>query len=106
MVCFYLRGANPAFLIYFMRFILFCFIFLFSIEPMVQAQTPGNHTVSGFIREAATGESLLGANVYIKENLKGVTTNSMVFIPSRFLPGNTRWSSPTWVSRVRSGPLT
>ena len=29
MVCFYLRGANPAFLIYFMRFILFCFIFLF-----------------------------------------------------------------------------
>ena len=79
MVCFYLRGANPAFLIYFMRFILFCFIFLFSIEPMVQAQTPGNHTVSGFIREAATGESLLGANVYIKENLKGVTTNQYGF---------------------------
>ena len=65
MVCFYLRGANRPSLSL-LRFILFCFIFLFSIEPMVQAQTR-NHTVSGFIREAATGESLLGANVYIKE---------------------------------------
>ncbi|HNP48727.1 MAG TPA: TonB-dependent receptor, partial [Bacteroidia bacterium] len=38
-----------------------------------------SHTVSGFVKEASTGESLLGTNVYLKENLKGVTTNQYGF---------------------------
>ncbi|MBL0102690.1 MAG: TonB-dependent receptor [Bacteroidetes bacterium] len=37
------------------------------------------HTVSGYVIEKATGESLLGANVYLKENLKGTTTNQYGF---------------------------
>ncbi|REK49336.1 MAG: TonB-dependent receptor [Bacteroidetes bacterium] len=32
-------------------------------------------TISGFVKEEGTGESLLGANVYIKENLKGTSSN-------------------------------
>ncbi|HRH65933.1 MAG TPA: TonB-dependent receptor, partial [Bacteroidia bacterium] len=38
-----------------------------------------NHTVSGFVKEDETGESLLGTNVYIKETLKGTNTNQYGF---------------------------
>lgn len=41
------------------------------------AQT--NHTISGYIKEAETGESLFGANVYLKETLKGSTSNQYGF---------------------------
>ena len=37
------------------------------------------HTISGYVKEEATGESLLGANVYVKETLKGTTTNPYGF---------------------------
>ncbi len=37
------------------------------------------HTISGYVKEEATGESLLGANVYIKESLKGTVTNQYGF---------------------------
>lgn len=33
------------------------------------------YTVSGYIRDAATGEDIIGANVYIQETQKGVTSN-------------------------------
>jgi len=32
-------------------------------------------TISGFVKDQSNGESLLGANVFIKELMKGVTTN-------------------------------
>ena len=38
-----------------------------------------NHTISGYIKEDASGESLFGTNVYIKETLKGSTTNQYGF---------------------------
>src|SRR6266404_1692443 len=37
------------------------------------------HTISGYVKEAETGESLLGTNVYIKENLRGTNTNQYGF---------------------------
>ena len=37
------------------------------------------YTISGYVKEESTGESLLGTNVYIKENLKGTTTNQYGF---------------------------
>ncbi len=37
------------------------------------------HTISGYVKEESTGESLLGTNVYIKENLKGTVTNQYGF---------------------------
>ncbi|MFI5164935.1 MAG: carboxypeptidase-like regulatory domain-containing protein, partial [Bacteroidia bacterium] len=36
-------------------------------------------TISGYVKEANTGESVLGANVYIKENLLGTQTNQYGF---------------------------
>ncbi|MEW6470484.1 MAG: TonB-dependent receptor [Bacteroidota bacterium] len=36
-------------------------------------------TISGYVKEESTGEFLLGANVYIKENKKGTTTNQYGF---------------------------
>ncbi len=37
------------------------------------------HTISGYVKEESTGESLLGSNVYIKETLKGTVTNQYGF---------------------------
>ncbi len=37
------------------------------------------HTISGYVKEESTGESLLGATIYIKETLKGTTTNQYGF---------------------------
>ncbi len=37
------------------------------------------YTVSGYVKDASSGESLIGANVYIKESLKGTTTNQYGF---------------------------
>ena len=36
-------------------------------------------TISGYVKEAATGEFLMGANVYLKENLKGTSSNQYGF---------------------------
>ena len=43
------------------------------------SQAQNKYTVSGFIKEAESGENLLGANVYIKELLEGTTTNQYGF---------------------------
>ena len=37
------------------------------------------HTISGTVKDAKTGEDLIGATVYIKELGKGVTTNAYGF---------------------------
>lgn len=36
-------------------------------------------TISGYVRDASSGEELIGANVYIKELMKGTTTNHYGF---------------------------
>lgn len=57
-----------------LRFLLFLFVSIFTLSVSAQ-----NHTVSGFVKEEETGESLLGTNVYIKETLKGTSTNQYGF---------------------------
>lgn len=52
------------------------FIILYFISIPASAQL---HTISGYVKEDETGESLFGANVYIKETLKGTTTNPYGF---------------------------
>lgn len=49
-------------------------LFIIPVHAMAQL-----HTISGYVKEEATGESLLGANVYIKETLKGTNTNQYGF---------------------------
>ena len=52
------------------------FIFLFALPFSGVSQ---QYTISGFVKEESTGESLAGANVYLKENLKGTSTNTYGF---------------------------
>ncbi|MDQ3190290.1 MAG: TonB-dependent receptor [Bacteroidota bacterium] len=49
---------------------------MFSAFP-VTAQN--KYTISGYVKEDKSGEYLTGANVYIKESLKGTTTNQYGF---------------------------
>ena len=49
--------------------VLICFLlFSFSVYPQ-------KYTISGYVKSATTGEYLIGANVYVKETMKGVQTN-------------------------------
>lgn len=50
--------------------IAFCFTFL-----AVYSQDKKTFTISGYVKDAGTGEYSIGANVYVKELLKGVNTN-------------------------------
>lgn len=47
--------------------------FLF-LSLFLQAQLP-KYTISGYVKDASTGEYLIGANVYVKETMKGTQTN-------------------------------
>ncbi len=57
------------------------------ILRMGKANTPGENptpeirkfTISGFVRDKASGEVLIGANVYDKQSYKGTTTNAYGF---------------------------
>ncbi|HNQ12341.1 MAG TPA: TonB-dependent receptor [Bacteroidia bacterium] len=44
-----------------------------------QSYAQKKYTVSGYVKDASSGESLFGANVYIKELLKGNSTNAYGF---------------------------
>ncbi len=46
-----------------------------------------NHTISGYLKDKASGEELIGANVYIRDSHLGTTTNSYGFY-SLTLPVN------------------
>lgn len=49
-----------------------CLLFLTSFA---QAQQTPKYTISGYVKDASTGEYLIGANVYVKETMKGARTN-------------------------------
>ena len=57
------------------RFILFCFLMIFSNGIFSQEK----YTLSGYIKEAQSGEYLIGANIFLKETFQGVTTNQYGF---------------------------
>ncbi len=74
------------------RFLYTHLLFFILIIPVVEsthAQTrETKHTISGYIRDKANGETLIGANVYAKENLKGTTTNEYGFYSLTIPEGN------------------
>lgn len=47
-----------------------------------------NFTISGYVKEESTGESLLGANVFVKETRKGTVTNQYGFFSLTIPEGN------------------
>src|SRR5438128_1124190 len=60
-------------------------IFLFAA---VSACAQEKFTISGFVKEVSSGESLLGANVYVKEGLQGTSTNAYGFYSMTLPKGN------------------
>jgi hypothetical protein len=56
------------------RIFLLCILLLFSLNFFAQS-----FTISGYVYDAITGETLIGTNVYEKEGLKGTTTNTYGF---------------------------
>lgn len=68
-----------------MRFLLTAFLSLsFSIISLSQ----NKFTISGYMKDAANGEALIGATVYIKETGTGGITNEYGFYSITLLPSN------------------
>lgn len=57
-----------------------------SITPVILLAQ--KYTVSGYVTDASTGESLIGTNVYIKNPLRGTTTNTYGFYTITLEKGN------------------
>jgi hypothetical protein len=53
-----------------------------------QAQQNKSFTVSGYVKDASTGESLLGTVIYIVDSAKGTQTNSYGFYSITLPAGN------------------
>lgn len=64
-------------------FTLFLLLFL-TFDAMAQKKV----TVSGYLKDADSGEDLIGASVYIKENTKGTVTNTYGFFSFSIEPGD------------------
>jgi hypothetical protein len=59
---------------------LFPLVLLFlSARAFAQEKSPERFTISGYVKEEATGEFIIGANIYNKETLQGTTTNPYGF---------------------------
>lgn len=61
-------------------------LLLLLVVGKVEAQE--KYTLSGYVTDAASGESLPGANVYIQETKKGTTTNASGFYSFQVESGN------------------
>lgn len=58
------------------RFILISFVFLVFSTGTIYSQ---KYTISGYITDEQSGESLIGANVYVQNPVRGTSTNSYGF---------------------------
>ena len=54
-------------------FLWFFICFQLVITTPLIAQSNAKYTVSGYVKDSKTGEYLIGANVYIRELVKGAT---------------------------------
>lgn len=55
------------------------FLLFFSLSAQEKSPPGAKFTISGYVREANTGEYLPGANVFVKEQMKGASTNQYGF---------------------------
>jgi hypothetical protein len=69
----------------FLRSILFVLLILAGMAGSVYCQD--RYTVSGHVKSLSSGESLIGASVYVKELLKGSTTNQYGYYALTITPG-------------------
>ncbi len=66
----------------------FFLIFFLVINQYSNAQEKQKYTISGYVKDASNGEYSIGANVYIKELLKGTNTNQYGFYSITVERGN------------------
>ncbi|MEZ5067887.1 MAG: hypothetical protein R2847_05085 [Bacteroidia bacterium] len=60
---------------------LIAIVFLLLSVTTYAQEKPTRYTLSGYVKDASSGEALIGANVYLKETMKGVFRPiPMVFI--------------------------
>ena len=64
--------------------ILFLAFALLAVTGVAQSSTV---TVSGYVKDASSGEALIGANVYVKETLRGTATNVYGYYVLNLEPG-------------------
>lgn len=62
-------------------------ILLLLLLASLVSRSQGNLTISGYVKDAATGETLIGANVYAKETMTGTTTNTYGYYVLNLPPG-------------------
>ncbi|MEA3461550.1 MAG: carboxypeptidase-like regulatory domain-containing protein, partial [Bacteroidota bacterium] len=63
------------------------FFFLLVVISLISSEGFGKATVSGYVRDAATGEALIAANVIIEELGTGTSTNEYGFYALSLEPG-------------------
>jgi hypothetical protein len=88
------------------RFTLFLLLFLLCLAGLSQAQE--KYTISGYVKDAANGEGLIGATIYVPELATGASTNVYGFY-SLTLPKGTHtltFSYMGYVSRQLALELT
>lgn len=66
------------------KFLVSCLLLLVSGIAFSQ----NKYTISGFVKDSTTGESLIGTNVYVKELMKGAQTNAYGFYSITVDEGN------------------
>lgn len=66
----------------------FTFLFVFASCATLYAQPAGKFTISGYMKDAANGEALIGATVYITETGTGGITNEYGFYSITLPPAN------------------
>lgn len=55
------------------------FCFTQNLTAQVNKKSEKRYTINGYIRDAATGETLIGATLSVKGNVKGITSNNFGF---------------------------
>ncbi len=72
-----------------MKTYLFSVAFLFfSCGLMSQNSLPGKYTLSGYVRDSLTGETLIGATIAVAGNTKGISSNQYGFYSLTLDEGN------------------
>ncbi|HNR56807.1 MAG TPA: TonB-dependent receptor, partial [Flavobacteriales bacterium] len=63
------------------------FLAITSLLLAIVAAGQGNLTISGYVKDASTGETMIGANVYARETMTGATTNTYGYYVLNLPPG-------------------
>ncbi len=71
----------------FFRIIYSALLSIFPFAIFAENDAPKRYSISGYIRDAANGEELIGATILVKELTQGSTTNSYGYYSVSLVPG-------------------